>query len=85
MTLTKLKRCCDCSKHKRADVLLPVECFYRSSRSADGLQDICKSCANRRSAQWRKANLERARATERARYRRQTLARLKELHDAQTA
>ena len=51
-----MKRCSACREVK------PVAEFAIRNASRDGLQAACRECANRRQAEWRKANPKRVKA-----------------------
>jgi 5-methylcytosine-specific restriction endonuclease McrA len=54
-----MKRCTAC--HQEGD-------FGKNRRYPDGLQRVCKKCWNTRGLNWRRDNIDRARATERLSY-----------------
>lgn len=60
---TTTKRCRVCEQD------LPLDLFYRHSRSRDGLKRLCKACSNAEAHAWALANPEKRRATEKRRVR----------------
>ena len=47
-------------------IMQPTSNFTKNTKSKDGLSPECKTCTRKQSAQWRTANLEKKRATDKA-------------------
>lgn len=50
------RHCTKCHVHK------PMSAFYRMGNKRTGMRPVCKDCSNKSSEDWRKANIEQARA-----------------------